>query len=380
MPRLSRVQEEGRRRLAALAGGGLLPEAFGGQALAALDATVPTEGARLLGIDPATLLVNRTLAASANDGWARRSWLRDAYLASGDLAYIDFPYLMRANLMAVALHERQDECWGYAPEHFGAVTAREHRRTYHETGAPVGGTLLISIPAGDRWVAALQLYRRDPSWPFSRGDVAFLRLVAPLLGQGLGTALARERALVANGATPDSPGIVVLDPDGGVRFSTPAGDAWSALLRDAARESSADLPTALRAAAATLRPGAPAPIGRALTAPTAAGLVRLDASPADAAGAVAVVLTPVAPPPPPEVPLDWPLTPAERQIVALLLHGQSNAQLAARLCLSENTIQTHLRHAYGKLGVGNRNQLLARLFHETYWPTLQTTDATLIAD
>ena len=79
---------------------------------------------------------------------------------------------------------------------------------------------------------------------------------------------------------------------------------------------------------------------------------------------------------PPPVPPGWPLTPAERQVVALLVHGLSNRQIAERLVVSENSILSHLRHAYEKLGVGSRSELLARFFRETYWTTLQVSGET----
>jgi DNA-binding CsgD family transcriptional regulator len=371
VPRLSRAQEEARQRIAAIVGGGLTPEGLASRVLATLQGAIPSAGQRFLGIDPATLLVNRTLAASADDGPARREWLELAYLASGPLTYIDFPNLMRANLTAVALHDRQEECWGYAPAHFGAVSARQHRDTFHATGVPAGGVLLVSLPADGRWVGAIQMYRRDRGKPYSRGDVAFLRLVAPAIGQGLRAALDRERALAGEAAAPGGSGIVVLGPDRRVRFSTPAGDTWSALIRDAARDDAKGLPTAILAAAARLRAGADGPASGKLLAPTAAGPVRVEASPAGEDGAVAIVLAREEPPAPPAIPDGWPLTPAERQVAALLLRGLGNAQIADRLCLSENTIQTHLRHIYDKLGVRNRSQALARFFQETYWPGLR---------
>ncbi len=370
MPRLSRAQDEARRRVNDLAAGNLPPEALASRLLAALRGAIPSDGCRLLGIDPATLLVNRTLAASAGDDWARRAWLRDAYLASGPLTYIDFPDLMRAGLTAVALHDRQEACWGYPPRHFGRVSARDHHHAFHENQAPAGGSLLVSIPAEGRWVAALQIYRRDPGGPFRRGDVAFLRLVAPAIGQGLRAALARERAAVdAPAAAADASGVVVLGPDRRVRFSTPAGEAWCALLRDAARDGHGPLPTAVWAVAARLRAGAGAG-ARALIAPSPAGPLRIEASPGGADGSVAIVLTPERPPAPPAIPAEWPLTPAERQVVALLARGLGNRQIADALTVSENTVQTHLRHAYEKLGVGGRTQLMARFFRETYWPAM----------
>ncbi|HEX2186218.1 MAG TPA: helix-turn-helix transcriptional regulator [Chloroflexota bacterium] len=370
MPRLSRAQDETRQRIARLTASGLSPEDFGARLLDALQRAVPSAGQRLFGVDPATLLVNRTLAASANDAWARQAWLREAYLASGPLTYLDFPNLMRAGLTAVAVHDRQDTCWGYPPQLLEPVSPGDHYHAFHENRAPIGGVLLVSIPADGRWIGALQLYRRDPKQPYRRGDVAFLRLVVPAIGEGLRAAFARERALASADAAPDASGILILGPDGRVRFSTPAAEAWSARLRDAAKEGHGPLPTAVWAAVAGLR-GRLDGAASALVVPTGAGPVRVEASPGGEDGSIAVVLAPQRPSPPPDVPPDWPLTPAERQVIALLVRGLSNRQIAERLVVSENTVLSHLRHAYEKLGVGSRGQLLSRFFRETYWTALQ---------
>ncbi|MGH9176394.1 MAG: hypothetical protein ACRD1H_18640 [Vicinamibacterales bacterium] len=73
---------------------------------------MPNDGFRLFEVDPATLLVNRLLAASDNDGWARREWLREVYLAADQLPYVELPTLMRLRLPVVASQPRQSECWG----------------------------------------------------------------------------------------------------------------------------------------------------------------------------------------------------------------------------------------------------------------------------
>jgi DNA-binding CsgD family transcriptional regulator len=369
MPRLSRPQEESRRRIGDLRNATLPPEELASSFLAALSIAIPADGARLLGVDPATLLVNRTLAATSGDDWARREWLRDAYLASGPLTYVEFPNLMRANLTAVALHERQAECWGYPEPMLASVESRLHQAIFRETGAPLGGTLLASIPADDAWIAALQVYRRDPTRTFSRGDVAFLRLVAPLIGRGLRAALARERALAAPQVVgPDASGIIVLGRNGKVQFSTPAGEAWCDLLRDAGRDGHGPLPTPIWSVLARQRAGeAPA----TLVVPTPVGQVRIEASTSSTDDALAVVLTPERPPALPTAPDDWSLTPAERQVFAQLLHGESNASIAAQLHISANTVQSHLRHIYEKSGANNRSQLLAHFFRETYSAGMQ---------
>ena len=87
-----------------------------------------------------------------------------------------------------------------------------------------------------------------------------------------------------------------------------------------------------------------------------------------------IVLTPERPPARPELPLSWPLTLREREILSLVARGLSNRQAAMELVISENTVASLLSHAYEKLGVHSRSEFLARLFHETYWPRLRSPD------
>ena len=59
--------------------------------------------------------------------------------------------------------------------------------------------------------------------------------------------------------------------------------------------------------------------------------------------------------------LEWPgraigLTERESELLSLLPTGMSNRELGSHLYVSENTIKTHLRRLYAKLGVRNRAQ------------------------
>lgn len=51
-----------------------------------------------------------------------------------------------------------------------------------------------------------------------------------------------------------------------------------------------------------------------------------------------------------------PLTPREREILALVTEGYSNRELAKRLWVTEQTVKFHLSNIYRKLGVTNRTE------------------------
>lgn len=57
------------------------------------------------------------------------------------------------------------------------------------------------------------------------------------------------------------------------------------------------------------------------------------------------------------------LTEREAAVLALVAKGRSNAQIAAALHLSENTVKFHLRNLFAKLGVTNRTEAAAR-YHQ----------------
>jgi DNA-binding CsgD family transcriptional regulator len=372
------VQEEARSRIQRATSFGLAPARLAGAIATALQTAVPCDGYRWFGIDPRTLLVNRLLAASDDDGWARTEWLREVYLAAGPLAHIELPNLMRARLRAVAFQDRQDRCWGFPREMLTTLDERAHYRHFHDLRSPVGGTMLATFAADDQPVAALQWYRREPNQPFRAGEIAFVNQLAQAIGNAIAASLARERAM-RQGDVPEASGILMLTPGGEVGFGTPAGERWRDLLGQIDRGTGDRLPTAVRAAVAALRASDDDGIGvvsgvGAVSLPIPGGSVRIEASSAGPDGSVAIVLAAERPPAPASVPVTWPLTPQERQVVDLLIQGQSNRQISDRLFVSEHTVEWHLRHAYEKIGVRSRNQLLSRLFHEVYLPGVTDLD------
>ncbi|MBK6431594.1 response regulator transcription factor [Candidatus Amarolinea dominans] len=56
------------------------------------------------------------------------------------------------------------------------------------------------------------------------------------------------------------------------------------------------------------------------------------------------------------------LSEREEEVLALVSQGMTNAQIADRLVLSENTVKFHLQNIYQKLGVSNRTEAAAIYF------------------
>jgi DNA-binding CsgD family transcriptional regulator len=54
----------------------------------------------------------------------------------------------------------------------------------------------------------------------------------------------------------------------------------------------------------------------------------------------------------------WPeLTESEFAVVSLVARGATNREVAERLFLSPYTVNSHLRHVFGKLGIRSRVEL-----------------------
>ena len=65
------------------------------------------------------------------------------------------------------------------------------------------------------------------------------------------------------------------------------------------------------------------------------------------------------------VPLDLHLTPRELEMLTHLAGGHSNAEIATKCWVSENTVKFHLKNIFKKLGVRDRGQamMIARAIH-----------------
>ena len=52
----------------------------------------------------------------------------------------------------------------------------------------------------------------------------------------------------------------------------------------------------------------------------------------------------------------------EKEVLCLISHGNTNKQIAAKLCLSIHTVNTHKRHLLEKLNASNSALLIRKAF------------------
>ena len=246
---------------------------------------------------------------------------------------------------------------------------------------PYGGDqqLMVTLRSkpGEPW-GLLALYREAGQPEFDRDEVAFLAAVAAPLAEG-----ARRGLLLGEAAEPDgphSPSLVVLDEDWQVQSMTPGAEALLAELPGGDRSvARGDLPACVLSVA-----------GRALqsletadtTGEVAAARVRsgsgqwmmLHGAPLlrDGGRRVAVIVERADPDRlAPLLMAAYELTDREKDVTRLVLQGETTSATAARLFISPQTVQQHLKSIFGKTGVRSRRELVGKMFFTHYEPRVR---------
>lgn len=216
--------------------------------------------------------------------------------------------------------------------------------------------LRLRARSGDTW-GALGLYREQGQPLFSAEEKDFLTAASVPLAEGV------RRSLLFGEAQepewPDGPGLVVVSASGDLDAVTETARPWLALLPGGEGEA---LPLAVRAVAAE----APA---ESRVRSTNGHWLTLRAAQFAGDDRVAVIVEPTAPGRIFDlVTVAHGLSPREREVVELVLAGQSTAQIASGLFLSPYTVQEHLTSIFDKMGVRSRRELVAQAFFTHYAP------------
>ncbi len=67
---------------------------------------------------------------------------------------------------------------------------------------------------------------------------------------------------------------------------------------------------------------------------------------------------------PPAIPVDYQLTPREKEILSLLSKGNSHKMIAAALTISIETVRSHLKKVYDKLHVHSQTEAVSKALNE----------------
>jgi DNA-binding CsgD family transcriptional regulator len=211
---------------------------------------------------------------------------------------------------------------------------------------------------------------REPGPSFSRQEINYVHRVAPHLAEGIRAGLSSRLRRSADVA--DAPGLVVLASDGSLLSTTEAGELWLDELGqpDAGRPR---VPGEIQALAARFRGTDVVPNGLPrLRVRTRTGRwAVLHASPmaTPATDAVAVIIEEPSPAElAPALMMAYGLTTQEQPLTALVCRGLATKEIAARLHITPNTVQDHLKSIFDKTGVSSRRELVATILQEQYLP------------
>lgn len=238
------------------------------------------------------------------------------------------------------------------------------------------GAHAVFCSGGEMW-GAWCMYREGGSRPFDERQLRFMRAIAPHVGYGLRYAATMEAASASGPATGDAaPGVLVLDARGQITLKSGPATAQLedlanvGLAADSLSYAVASVLTRLRAVHAT----ADGAVRTELRAQGRSGrwyTLHGSLAEPDSAGDSAAVIV-IQPAGPLETPTSlshrYGLSPRQREVLLLVIRGESTKRIAHRLGLSVYTVQDHLDSVCEKVGVRGRKALLARILADRSAP------------
>lgn len=373
-----------RREIRALCQLGLDSSALVARAERLLRTVIPFDRACWHNVDPASSMLTSVMGDSAPNN----PLLPILEYGTQDLNH--YADLARAQITAAGLAE---------------VTrgTPERSRRYREVLEPmhIADELTAAFVTGAACWGCARLYRSADWHPFDPVEIAFVASLAGPMAEGFRTALIATGTAVEY--SPDGPGVVVLDDDGGVASITPAAERWLCDVVDVVPRAPYHLPHVLFAVASHARTIAAGAGANSLVArcrvPTRSGrwLVlhgqRLNTADRDdphtpaerksgtgrfpaairvcGGGQTCVIIEPAsAAELAPLIVCAYGLTDREQQVTRCALRGMATKEIASALGLSPYTVSDHLRLVFEKVGVRSRTELAARIFFNHYYPSI----------
>jgi DNA-binding CsgD family transcriptional regulator len=230
----------------------------------------------------------------------------------------------------------------------------------------------IFVTDGACW-GTLCLHREQARSRYSSAEAAYLAQLTPHIADGLRKALLLDN--VPLGQAPDGPGVMILSEELSIVALTAAAEYWLMELTETERGDRHALPFTVRSVISGLKAIECGLIGAGfmpkvrLRTRSGHWLV-LYASRLRSPGSQAQITVIFERAQPAEIaPImmqAYQLTKREGEVTQCILRGWSTTEIAARLHISPNTVQDHLKAIFEKVDVGSRGELAARIFTQQY--------------
>jgi DNA-binding CsgD family transcriptional regulator len=271
--------------------------------------------------------------------------------------------------------------------HSGSGVATIHQATGGDPSRSPGWRAFVQPYGGDQQVMValrskpseawglLALYRQAGQPEFSRDEIGFLAAAAGPLAQG-----ARRGLLLGEATDPDrphAPGLIVLDEDWQVQSMTPGAEMLLAELPGGAAGDALPacvLSVAGRALRSVETAGATGEVAVARVRAETGQWMILHGAPLlrDGSRRVAVIVERGDPDRlAPLLMAAYELTDREKDVTRLVLQGETTSSIAARLFVSPQTVQQHLKNIFDKTGVRSRRELTSKVFFVHYEPRVR---------
>jgi DNA-binding NarL/FixJ family response regulator len=205
---------------------------------------------------------------------------------------------------------------------------------------------------------------------YTPAEAAYLAQLAPHIADGLRKALLLENTPM--GKEPDGPGVLILTEDLSIVAATAAAEYWLMELTETERGDPHALPLTVRSVVAGLKAierGLADSMPKVRLRTRSGQWLVLYASRLRSSVQVQITVIFERAQPAEMAPLVmqvYQLTKREAEITQCVLRGWSTTEIAARLHISPNTVQDHLKAIFEKADVGSRGELAARIFAQQY--------------
>jgi DNA-binding CsgD family transcriptional regulator len=325
--------------------------------LALLGALVPFDYVYFSTTDPATYLSTSSVLIDEPPDWMMPVFVENEFLQDD---FNKFSDMIRARQSVGILGEATGGNLSLSPR-------------YRDMLSPVGmGDELRAIFAIDGVCWGTLCLHREAAYVPAEADI--IRGLAPHIAEGLRKALLLDRLPQAD--TPDGPGVLILSDDLSIAAMTPAAEYWLGELAELEKHEGQPLPLTVLSVVASLRAaergaegGSMMPRARLRTRARDWLMVYASRLKAPAQQQISVIFETARPAEIVPIILQaYNLTPREGEIVQCVLRGWATAEIAARLVISGNTVQDHLKAIFEKVDVGSRGELAARIFTRQFNP------------